>query len=43
VMQNSTHTNVGTLGEPTPPTDGVIQTNATHKNQAGFDSVLETP
>jgi hypothetical protein len=40
---NADHINRAVLGEPTPPVDGVKQTNATHVNQGGFATGMQKP
>ncbi len=43
VMSNGTHQNVGVLGESTPPTESVVQTNGVNTNHPGFVSGLRSP
>jgi hypothetical protein len=42
-QSNDTHVNRAVLGEPTPPVDGVTQSNATHTNRGGFVTALQKP
>lgn len=44
VQTSATHSNLGVLGEETPPAERAVEsTNATHRNIGGFNSQLRRP